>query len=177
MNIFVVDACPQQAARDLCNVHVRSQLKESAQMLCLPFEKAPYKPSHKNHPCSVWVRTSRENYLWLVQHGLQLGAEYFAAYRKVHKSLEVVMWCLTHLEQLSFPQTGLSPFAQAMPEKYRSNNAVEAYRRYYQAEKTFASWDRGRTPPSWWQPGASLQTTTESGRFEIVDGSGSPSPS
>ena len=41
----------------------------------------------------------------------------------------------------------LTPFAQAMPEKYRCESAVNAYRNYYIGEKSrFAKWRTGVIP-------------------------------
>ena len=41
----------------------------------------------------------------------------------------------------------LTPFAQAMPDQYREENAVVAYRKYYLNEKTrFATWKYSETP-------------------------------
>ena len=45
------------------------------------------------------------------------------------------------------PSTGLTPFAQAMPEQYRNKNAVKAYRDYYINEKSsFLTWTKRKTP-------------------------------
>ena len=49
------------------------------------------------------------------------------------------------------PNGALTPFAQAMPDEYKSANAIDAYRRYYIMEKAyFAKWDKGRAAPQWW---------------------------
>ena len=45
----------------------------------------------------------------------------------------------------------MTPFAQAMPDQYKQENAVEAYRSYYLGEKTyFAEWKNTDTP-SWYE--------------------------
>lgn len=157
MNIFVVHTDPQVAARMLCDQHVVSQVKETAQMLSTAYHEfeqaAPYRATHRNHPCSVWVRESTGNYTWLVQHGLALGAEYFERYgrhkNKRHAS-EAVIRGLT-LPPLGLPYGPLTPFAQAMPEEYRGDDAVEAYRRFYLNDKRrFARWTKERAAPEWW---------------------------
>ena len=95
MNIFVVDYNPVRAAKMLCDQHVVKMPLESAQILCAAYEqeKAPYRRTHYNHPCTIWTRTSKENYLWLIDHGLALCHEYTYRYQKVHKSEEVIRWC------------------------------------------------------------------------------------
>ena len=44
-----------------------------------------------------------------------------------------------------------TPFAQAMPDKYKKPCAIEAYRDFYWNEKRkFAKWEKGREVPVWW---------------------------
>jgi len=48
----------------------------------------------------------------------------------------------------NIPQT---PYALAMPDEYRSNDAIDSYRRYYTMDKArFAKWEKGREAPYWW---------------------------
>jgi hypothetical protein len=46
--------------------------------------------------------------------------------------------------------TGLTSFAQAMPDEYRDADAVKAYQAYYHS-KQFAKWDKGTPAPDWWR--------------------------
>jgi hypothetical protein len=44
----------------------------------------------------------------------------------------------------------ITPFAQAMPDQYKDNNAIVAYRKYYLGEKIrFAKW-KFTEEPEWW---------------------------
>ena len=76
MNIFVLDTSPKLAAEYHCNKHVVKMIIETAQMLSTAHDyletgiSGLYKPTHKNHPCSIWVRQSRENYLWTLDLGM-----------------------------------------------------------------------------------------------------------
>ena len=46
------------------------------------------------------------------------------------------------------PDIGLTPFAQAMPDQYKNNNVMQAYRDYYNGEKAyFARWKSQIIPP------------------------------
>ena len=150
MNIFVLDRSPTKAAQLMCDKHVVKMILESAQMLCSPFPqgKAPYKRTHFNHPCAKWVRGSRNNYEWLLTHAYALMDEYFHRYGKIHKCLEVIMWCDDHYHQLDLPlDTCLTNFAQAMPDDYKNKDAVVAYQAYYRNEKKgFAKWTNRVTP-------------------------------
>ncbi len=153
MNIFVLDLDPRKAAQQHCDKHVVKMLLETVQLLStakhLHGEYAPYKPTHKKHPCAIWAAESKENYAWLVELGQALDVEYTKRYGKRHLSgvrLEEV------LEPPSvMPAKGLTSFAQAMPDKYKKpGDPVAAYRDYYIYEKArFATW-RGNAPPDWW---------------------------
>ena len=154
MNIFVVNKNPKIAARDLCDKHVVKMILESAQMLCSAFEsgEAPYRRAYYNHPCTKWSRESQTNYEWLLAHAYGLCEEYFLRYGKIHKSLDAIDWCDNNSHKLGLAQKlGLTPFAQAMPDKYKDSDVVKAYRDYYNGEKSyFAEWRLGiDTRPSW----------------------------
>ena len=154
MNIFVVDKDPEIAAQMLCDKHVIKMILESAQMLSGAHENGPYKRTHYNHPCSIWVRESRDNYEWLIKHAYALVFEHSFRYpkSKPHKSLDVIMWCEERIDELNFPRVGLTPFAQAMPSHYQAIDVVKAYRDYYLHEKSsIATWRKCRTAPYWWK--------------------------
>jgi hypothetical protein len=141
MNIFVLDENPIAAAKFACDKHVVKMILESAQLLCSvhPEGTAPYKRTHYNHPCTKWTRESEHNYDWLISHAYALCLEYTKRYGKVHKSQQVIKWCDENRPKL--PQCGPTPFAQAMPEQYKNDDIVEAYRAYYLGEKKrFATW-------------------------------------
>lgn len=139
MNIFVLDYNPKLAAEYHCDRHVLKMVLETAQILSTThsyFETGVgglYKPTHKNHPCNVWVRQSRENYLWTLNLGRWLLYEYEKRYHRVHKTAEV-MERLVSIPK-SMPYGPMTKFAQAMPEEYQREDAVEAYRAYYIGEK------------------------------------------
>lgn len=155
MNIFVLDEDPRLAAEAQCDQHVVKMTLETAQLLCAAFPEgaAPYRRSHYNHPCAVWARTSANNFLWLWEHGVWLANEYEHRFGKEHKSLSVIRWCLDNFEHSDVPACGdLTAFAQAMPEQYRRDNPVSAYRAYYLgAKRDFARWNNGRAAPGWWE--------------------------
>jgi len=159
MNIFVLDNSPLKSAEYACDKHVVKMILESAQLLCAaqPEGTAPYKRTHYNHPCTKWVRESARNYEWLLLHAYALCNEYTRRYDKVHKSEAVIEWCDEHRPDLpSIPRTA---FAQAMPDKYKNTDIVEAYRSYYRGEKRkFAKWKDGNIP-SWFVGEHDVQTT------------------
>ena len=52
-----------------------------------------------------------------------------------------------------FEVSGLTPFALAMPDEYKSDDAVESYRRYYMSpeKQRIASWNKKRAKPEWYR--------------------------
>ena len=133
------------------DLHVNKMLLETCQLLCNAHEIAPYKRTHYNHPCSVWVRSSQQNYLWTCNLGMALAMEFRHRFKKGHASEAVVKWAFAN--PLTNPVYDLTPFAQAMPEQYRREDAVKAYRTYYLAEKMMlrgkpSKWT-GRSIPHW----------------------------
>ena len=172
MNIFILDNDITKCAEYHVDKHVVKMCLESAQLLCTAHWIAkhigytprkldreemitlrglttreirdfPYLPNHFNHPCSIWVRKSLDNYEWLYCLALSLNDEYGYRYGgKTHKSIEVVL----KLPDIDLPSKGLTPFAQAMPDEYKNEDAVIAYRNYYnQDKKHLLSWKYRRT--------------------------------
>lgn len=151
MNIFVLDEDIVLCARYHLDKHVVKMPLESAQMLSTGVlfhgGVARYKTVHKNHPCTIWARETKSNFKWLADLGVELCREYTFRYGKVHKCLEVIRECLDRLEVI--PDGPLTPFAQAMPEEYKKDNPVEAYRAFYTgAKRKFATW-KNREVPEW----------------------------
>ena len=151
MNIFILDLDVKKCSQYHNDKHCIKQLLETAQLLCgvhwVLGGEAPYKLSHKNHPCSIWARESLSNYLYLCELGLALCDEYTFRYGKRHKSQDVIEWCLDNKPNLI--DIGFTKPALAMPDKYKTNNVVESYRNYYIGEKySMATW-KNRDVPEW----------------------------
>ena len=150
MNIFILDNNPQLCAQYHNNKHVVKMILESAQLLCgahwVTGGEAPYRLSHKNHPCSIWVRECLENYEWLCDLGMELCREYTYRYGKRHKSQDIIEWCITNHPPLK-ERDNLTPFRLAMPEECKIGSAVESYREYYIREKKhFSKWKNRKIP-------------------------------
>jgi len=169
MNIFVLDEQPEVAARMMCDKHVVKMIVESCQLLSTAHHvldgdvievntgKRRYKTSictkknickatMINHPCTIWTRASRANYMWLWKHTYALCKEYTARYGKVH-SMEPMLMDGLYDYPVNISKGKLTPFPQAMPDQYKDSNAVIAYRKYYINEKKrFAKWKMQNIP-------------------------------
>ena len=139
MNIFYLDKNPYKAAQYQYNKHVVKMILESAQMLCTAHhcygdaeQKAnvPYKQAHLNHPSTVWARQSKSTYMWLYNHMMALGTEYYVRYGKTHLTItkcgEFLATPPKHIQGNEWVQP-----PQAMPDEYKHKDSITAYWQYY----------------------------------------------
>lgn len=152
MNIFVLDENPVKCAEYHLDKHVIKMIVEQTQVLCgvhwMLGNEAPYKLTHKNHPCSIWARECIENYVWLCDLTRELCKEYTFRYGKKHKTELVLDWCMINLPKLK-ENGDLTPFALAMPDECKVGSAIDSYRNYYIKHKAnIATW-KNRNKPSW----------------------------
>ena len=176
MNIFVTDNDPIIAAQNLCNEHVKSKMQiEGAIMLAHAFSQEilnhPSTPRTKtgqprksgkgyyNHTCSVWARKTKDNFMWLVDHTLEMFKE--RKYRwptgDEHFTLPFIKWCKDNIHNTNIVNTGLTPFAVAInkdsicrqSQNFDKLPIIEQYREFIRKDKPFASWDV-RPRPKWY---------------------------
>lgn len=167
MNIFILDTDLIMNAKYHVDKHVTKMLVEYTQLLSSAYYftneegKAPYKKTHVNHPCAVWVRQSLDNWLWLRDLAVELYVEYQYRYNgKEHKSGEVVL----DMDVPDLPSKGRSAFAITTFKdgrhkdycfKVDDEKAVDLYREYYKIDKVHMhSWSggkhgKGRGIPYW----------------------------
>jgi len=104
-----------------------------------------YQVAHAQHPCSVWARETADNYHWLRQLFSACLDEYTHRYGKVHSARRIEEILLKAPKNI--PRGCQTPFAQAMPEEYKNEDAVEAYRNFYVGTKArFARWTESPVP-------------------------------
>ena len=157
MNIFVLDKDIKQSAKAHCNPHVVKMPLETAQLLCTArhelgegADTIPYRKTHINHPCSIWARESLHNYVWLCKFGFELCIEYTHRYGKVHKCQAVIDNCLLNTPKIaSFKSIHKTQHPQAMPDEYKTDDAVSAYRSYYINDKSHLLKYTNRNKPDW----------------------------
>ena len=186
MNIFALSKCPVESAQQMIDKHIVKMPTETCQMLHTNILFMEYvqahgkeptlrelkafnqtwhsdsmKPAMLNHPSTIWARQSRENFMWLYQHGLALCEEYTHRYEKEHGSHRRIFYCRLSFDMIDnyqFPQTGLTPVSIAMDDSYRIENTfnddwdfvIESYRHYYREGKwEFAEWRKNRQPFDW----------------------------
>ena len=168
MNLFILSLNFKECAECMFDKHVSKIILEAVQMLCTAIQIIDtdneigrkikiYKIAHKNHPVTIWMRTSLENYMWALDLVDAMHNEWKYRYNhppeKMHKSYIVAKYLREYAPTSDkFPKSGLTPFAQAMPIECKCDDPVEAYRRYYQTpeKQKIASW-KNREKPIWYQ--------------------------
>jgi hypothetical protein len=100
MNIFYLSKTASEAAKMHCDRHVVKMILETAQMLSTSHRilegnewadyVGMYKGTHKNHPSTVWVRSSVDHYKWTLDLLFHLGKNYTLRYGKIHKTMRLL---------------------------------------------------------------------------------------
>ena len=136
-----------------CDKHVVKMIVETAQLLSTAHNvldnngEGFYKPTHKNHPSAIWCRRTDSNYVWLWCLLVSLCKEYTHRYGKIHKCQRDGL--VNRLMQLptNIPHGPFTSPTPAMPDEYKTIDAVESYHNYYKGSKrSFAVWTNRPTP-------------------------------
>ena len=177
MNLFLLATTIRKCAEYHCDKHCIKMILELTQMLYSawwfgrdtfplpeldPLPNDPYRPTHKNHPVSVWVRADAKHYDWALNLAFSLVDQYYSRYGKIHA-------CCAHLERLQAlgapPHIGIETYQPPLEKRATTGlpegiayfdcaindkifpqcavytngqlNAIQTYRRYY---KTKTSW-------------------------------------
>lgn len=124
MNIFVLDRNPNKIAKHYCRLHLGKLMLECCQILRLT------KRQHNNSEWIPWANSNKDNYNWLLCLGKAMYKEWLSRGYNRHKSGEILL----STESGSQTVGAVLSWPQVMPEQYKSNCPIRAYRKYY-AEK------------------------------------------
>jgi len=158
MNIFYLDTNLSKCAQAHIDKHVNKMILEGAQLLASAHHMTDpdasaipdiYRLTHKNHPDAVWVRSSINHYLYLMDlmEALNEECQYRYEHTKAHISLsKVKSWPFPRL-----PDTKFVAPPKCVHDDFKSiPDPVEAYRAYYRRDKReIAGWTK-RSPPDWY---------------------------
>lgn len=159
MNIFYLHHLPAIAAAYHADKHVGKMLIESCQLLATAHhchsngDAVSYKPTHINHPSAIWVRASRLHYDYTAELAMHLGRQFYLRYGTSHKSRQVLSdeLLIAPPAMYDLPLTW-SPPTLAMPDEYKSVDAIASYRRYYASKAATMPlvYDKGRSQQPLW---------------------------
>ena len=166
MNLFILSYIQREIAEYMMDKHISKILLEAVQMLCTAkrilapdetVDQILYKIAHKNHPVTIWCRTSQENFVWTLDLIDEMHEEWRFRYghpeTKMHKAYLVAQILRRHIPPKdAFSQTGLTKFALAMPDEYKSDDPVQSYRAYYMSpeKRAISAWNKKRSKPDWY---------------------------
>ena len=167
MNLFILSWNFKECALYMFDKHISKILLEAVQMLSTTIHLVDpeneifhhtkiYKIAHKNHPVTIWMRTSLANYMWTLDLVEAMHDEWKFRYdhppEKMHKSYIIAQYLRKYAPSSDkFPSATLTPFALAMPLECKMDDPIESYRIYYQTpeKQKIASWKK-RGKPAWY---------------------------
>lgn len=131
-------------------------LSSAVQIRARDYIKTLYKPTHLQHPCTVWATASATNLQWLTDYGLALAQEYSYRYNRTHASLSII----ERVADMLLPRDALSAlplnYAIAITDSPHKGKfvpldlAISEYRSYYNRHKLdIARYANGRLRPEW----------------------------
>jgi hypothetical protein len=181
MNIFHTDSSPSISAKNLDDIRVNKMIIESASLLAnaiafhggtdndLPIAKTSNKPfktkAWQNHPSCLWVKQSKSNYLWLLEHTMGLIEELKFRKKTTHSMLSNIN-ILTNGASF-IPDGPLSQFANCTPYK-QIGDAVMAYKMTmaykWQHDAKLPLWTN-RSQPDWYNDALIEETRSTVGEF------------
>ena len=116
----------------------------------VPKDQQPeWQMTHRNHPCSIWVRETVANYFWTIRLMRSLLDQYTRRYKKKHKAEWNYKWLKKNIPS-NLPNLPLTEHPVCMPDDCKiSDNVVICYQEYYRKHKRYmAKWKT--VEPPWW---------------------------
>lgn len=152
MNLFVPSPIIETSVQALDDKRVVKMVLETAQVLSTairtlnPETTMPlYKMTHKNHPVSIWVRSSVDNYKYGLDYFVTICNEYTHRFGKTHKSQQLLPYFCEFLKWLyterNFPMEQ-TPFANCT--EFKEDEVHTAYKK-----TLIAKWNKDKLKPKW----------------------------
>ena len=153
MNIFHLHKDPKICAKYHCDKHVVKMILETAQMLSTAYRRnfgdnnELYKTAYPKHPMTIWVGDSGGNFFWALKLLSHLCNQYNKRYKRIHKSNKILTLFYTKYTKWQDWKTDFTPPPQCMPDQYKHEDYITAYKQYYIGEKKrFAKYTGVDTP-------------------------------
>ncbi len=165
MNIFAVSHDPAECAKVLDDKRLNKMTTETAQLLSTAIHEwdesvdfEVYKPTHRSHPCALWVREQFGHFDWTFRLFTALGAEWKTRKGKVHGAVVVIDAAeQVYDRHLSSVGTPPEPVYWCNCTPYSDRGVHAAYRQLL-CDKWCQDIANGRPPrwtnrqpPEWWQ--------------------------
>lgn len=157
MNIFLTSHCPKECAIALDDLRLNKMLLETVQLLCTtwhelcgPYERRTpfkhiYKPTHRNHPCAKFVRSSFLAYVWTTDHADELFNEYRRRFGRMTHGCALAL--VTTKEQLLRDGDLLPDKPLIFSFNSSGFDSGDVHRDYQRCLS--AKWQADLSPPKW----------------------------
>lgn len=94
---------------------------------------------------------------WLILHAQAQFEEFTFRNKKKHFSQDFLDWIIKNIDDAIVPDGELTQFPIAINKKMNCRKVIgfdnlqrfQQYRLYYQLDKPFSKWERGRNKPEW----------------------------
>lgn len=176
MNIFVISADVHECAQALDDLRLNKMILETAQLLSgaakLLFtlsqdeSSSLYKTTHINHPCAIWARANKHNFIWLVNYFSALEIEREHRTGKKHLSFTKIYPSILKLVNSRYTLTEICDFHDCDPvfdfncTDFKSSPVHMAYKLCLCNKWSIVDKQAGRTP-KWTNRGAPAWYTKE----------------
>jgi len=157
MNIFHLHKDPKICAEYHCDKHVVKMILETGQMLSTAYRRHfdechhygidLYKTAYPKHPMTIWVGNSGGNFLWTMKLFKQLLNQYTLRYNKKHSTARIFNLLDKRYKYWNELTGDFTTPPQCMPDEYKHEDYITAYKQYYIGEKKrFAKYTGVDTP-------------------------------
>lgn len=146
MNVFVLDEDMEKSVSAYCDKHVSKMVLEAVQICNTALHRADasdlafYAPTHTNHPWCIYAAQNYNNWRFVAEYADAIGQEFFRRYGKYHKSHKKIANFDVDAIKDVLGEGEREPIPQTMPDKYKRDDPIEAYRNYYVNEKLTQDW-------------------------------------
>ena len=155
MNLFILDKDLQQSIQALDDKRIIKMVLETAQILCTVLSNegldVPYRPTHKNHPVTKWVGSSKQNLIYTWNYFNYILDEYQHRFSKRHKCADVQSYLHPYISQVITTSDRATSFENCSSFK-NEEDVIQAYRKTmvnkWASDKRSPNWTK-RNKPVW----------------------------
>lgn len=159
MNVFVLDYDMTLCATMHVDRHVTKMPTEAMQIVSTAlysldyplynsWESVLYKPAYAHHPITKWASLDKRRIFAVALYGYAVATEFTYRYKNVHATTHKFKLVLSLLKDYNRPLNGVfSSMPQAMPDEYKDQSVITAYRKYYTYAKAHLHKWTSRTMP------------------------------
>lgn len=172
--MFMLDEDLKRSASFTYDIHLRQQILELTQVISNVrvyynlHNPINFKYRFRDNPICIWARSSLMNYLHIVEYCKVLQEElYHREYSKLHRCIEMINSMCDNIEFLKqvFPLHKKENYPQFMPDVFKSEDSIFAYRCYYFFLKRYklpfgTTW-KNRATPYWYNDSYFINTNLD----------------